>query len=81
MSKLTTVPTFTFNQGGPFNMDGETEKPIHVDFYNGCIVIRQDGIYSQQEEILIHPKYLKAFCKEIQKHLPEAEHWLNRNTK
>lgn len=60
MSKLITVPTFTFNQGD-FGLESEAEKSISVDFYNGCIVLRQDGEFVQQEEILIHPKYAAAF--------------------
>jgi hypothetical protein len=76
--QLITVPTFTFNQGDVFDMDGTAEKPIHVDFYDGVICLRQDGNYDQQEEIIISPKYLAALFKAIMKHKPEAERMLKR---
>lgn len=70
MSELITVPTFCFNQGkiGDMNFD----SAIHVDFYNGSIVLRQDGEYDQQEQIRICPEYLIGLFREIKKHLPEA---------
>lgn len=71
-TKLISVPTFTFNQGDML-LDNEFERPISVDFYNGCIVLRQDGEFENQEEILISPKFLDALFKEIKKHKPEAE--------
>ena len=71
-TKLIKVPTFTFNQGDPMS-DSEFEKPISVDFYNGCICLRQDGDFDTQEEILISPKYFDALVKEIKRHKPEAE--------
>lgn len=71
-TKLITTPTFTFNQGDQF-YDSEFERPISVDFYNGNITLRQDREYEQQEEILIHPKYLDALFKAIKKHKVEAD--------
>lgn len=41
MTELITVPTFVFSQGKLGDVDFET--PIHVDYYNGTIVLRQDG--------------------------------------
>jgi hypothetical protein len=76
MSELITVPTFTFSQGKPG--DDVFESPIHVDFYNGCIVLRQDGEYTQQEQINILPQHLDALFREIKKHRPEAEHFLTK---
>ena len=81
MSKLITVPTFTFNQGGIFNSDNEVERPISVDFYNGAICIRQDGEYDVQEEIIIHPKFVAAFFKEVLKHKKEADSFLEMQNK
>ena len=78
MADLTTVPTFTFRQGSLFDGDIDVERPITVKFYNGSISIEQEGEFDKDEIVLFHPKFLKAFCKEILKHLPEAEHWLNR---
>lgn len=77
MSELITVPTFIFNQGTLLEVQG-AERPIHVDFYNGTIVLRQDGQYDQQEEIKISPEYLEKLFRKIKKHLPEAEKMLNR---
>jgi hypothetical protein len=77
MAKLITVPTFIFQQGDMWDQEGDSEKPIHVDYYNGSICLRQDGEYEKQEEIIISPKYLNALFKEIKKHLPEAEAMLN----
>ena len=77
MAELITVPTFTFNQGKANDGDYE-ENPISVDFYNGSIILRQDGSFDQQEKIVIHPKYLDALFKEIKKHRPEAEHMVSK---
>lgn len=74
MSELITVPTFTFKQGELFDTD--VEQPLHVDYFNGSIQIRQDGGYDQQESINISSKHIKAFFKEVLKHLPDAEHYL-----
>lgn len=71
MSELITVPTFVFNQGDLGDM--KFELPIHVDYYNGTIVLRQDGDYDAQETINISPEYLDKLFKEIKKHLPEAK--------
>lgn len=77
MSDLITVPTFTFNQGKLF-IDTETELPISVDFYNGTIILRQDGDYDQQEEVKIHPAYFEKLVKAIRKNLPEANKYLKK---
>lgn len=74
-TELITVPTFTFNQGDIFQ-DAETERPISVDFYKDSIVLRQDGNFDQQEQILIHSKYLDALFKAIKKHKMEADEYL-----
>lgn len=79
MAELITVPTFTFNQGDMYQSDPDSERPIHVDFYNGTICLRQDGEFEQQEEIKISPKYLDRFFREIKKHLPDAEAVLKLN--
>lgn len=73
--KLITVPTFIFNQGDML-IDDCFERPIHVDFYDNCISLRQDGEYKQQEEIVISPKHIKALFREIIKHQKEATHFL-----
>lgn len=73
MASLITVPTFTFNQGDVFNQDEHSERPIHVDYYNGSICLRQDGDFVSQEEIIISPKHLDALFKEIKKHQKDAE--------
>jgi hypothetical protein len=80
MPELITVPTFTFNQGDIINGDVDVEVPISVDYYNGCICLRQDGDYDKQEEIKIHPKHVKAFFKEVLKHLPDAEYHLKNRS-
>jgi hypothetical protein len=68
---LITVPTFVFHQG---DLGDETfEMPIHVDFYNGTIVLRQKGDYDTLEEIKIAPENLDALFKEIKRHKPSAE--------
>lgn len=81
MSELITVPTFTFNQGSLFNGDTDVERPIHVDYYNGTITLRQEGEFTQEETINIHPKFLDALFKEIKKHLPNANKMLDLKTK
>lgn len=68
-TRLRTVPTFTFYQS---NEDG-IEQPINVCFYNGTITLEQNN-----NEVLIMPSELKALFKAIQKHQPEAEHWLSK---
>lgn len=79
-TKLISVPTFTFNQGNLFS-DIESERPISVDFYNGSIVLRQDGDYDEQEQILIHPKFFDALVKEIRKHKISAYNILESRNK
>lgn len=76
MSDLINVPTFTFEQGDPFQADGNSEYPIQVLYYNGSISLEQNG-----NAINILPSHLKNLHKEITKHLAEAEHWLKRNNK
>lgn len=71
-SQLITVPTFTFNQGDMFE-DGEFERPVSVDFYNGCICLRQDGDYPIQETIKIHPAFFEKLVKAIRRHKVEAD--------
>jgi hypothetical protein len=78
MSQLKTVPTFTFKQGDIFKMDSSVERPITVNYYNGSIELEQDGEYDAPEIIQIHPEYIKAFFKEVLKHIPEAEQWLKK---
>ena len=78
--KLTIVPTFTFNQGDMFT-DDQFERPVHVDFYENCIAIRQDGEYKQQEEIKLHPKYIKELFRQIIKHQKDAEEIRNMRNK
>lgn len=80
MAELITVPTFTYNQGTHNKNDFE-ESPITVSFYNGSINLTQEGEFDIRESINISPKHLDKLFKEIKKHLPEAESWLNRNTK
>lgn len=76
MADLMTVPTFVFNQGDVFDENG-AERPIHVDYYNGSICLRQyDG--DVKEEIIISEDYLHSLFKEIKKHLPDAQHFLNK---
>jgi hypothetical protein len=77
MANLITVPTFIFNQGKP-DGDLDYERPIHVDYYNGSICLRQDGDFEEQEQILISPQYLDKLFKEIKKHQADAEKSLKR---
>lgn len=74
MAELITVPTFVFNQGDVFSENG-AERPVHIDYYNGSVCIRQyDG--DEKNEIVLSPEFVKPLFKEIIKHLPEAEHCL-----
>jgi len=75
-TELITVPTFTFNQGNVWNSETEVERPISIDFYNGTIVLRQDGEFDAQEQINIHPAYFEKLVKAIRKNLPEANKML-----
>jgi hypothetical protein len=76
MSELTTVPMFVFYQG---NLgDGDWEKPIEVKYYNGCIQLEQQGEYAQPEKISVHPEFVVALLKEIKKHLPDANYFINK---
>ena len=70
---LISVPTFTFYQGDVFNSDIDLERPISIDFYNGSIVLRQEGEFDIPETINIHPAYFERLVKAIRKFKPEAE--------
>ncbi len=72
MSHLKTVPTFVFNQ----NAEDIFEQPIIVSYYNGSIELSQND-----ESIVIHPELIKGLFKEIIKHQPEAQAWLDRKFK
>jgi hypothetical protein len=75
-TELITVPTFVFHQG---DLGDDTfEMPIHVDFYNGTIVLRQKGDYDQMEEIKLSPENLDVLFKEIKRHKLDAESMLKR---
>lgn len=75
-TELITVPTFVFPQGKIG--DDNYERPIHVDYYNGSIILRQDGDYDQQEVIHLAPDQIEALFKEIKRHKHNAEAMLNR---
>lgn len=75
-TELITVPTFVFPQGKLG--DNNYESPIHVDFYNGSICLRQDGDYEQMEQIIIDPKHLESLFKEIKRHRANAEAMLKK---
>lgn len=80
MSDLTTVPTFTYRQGK--HSDGNFEEnPIQVEYYNGAIILRQEGAFDIDENISISPKHLDALFRAIKKNMPEAKVWLERNSK
>lgn len=81
MAKLITVPTFTFYQSDLLYQEINAEKPIHVDYYNGTIVLRQEGQFTAQNEILISPDHMNFLFKEIKKHLKEATEILNMKNK
>lgn len=72
MAHLKTVPTFVFNQ----NAEDMFEQPITVAYYNGSIELSQND-----ESIVIHPELIKGLFKEIIKHQPEAQGWLDRKFK
>jgi hypothetical protein len=76
MSELTSVPMFVFYQGTPGN--NNWERPIEVRFYNGSIELSQQGEYTQSERISIHSDFVVALLKEIKKHLPDANFFLNK---
>jgi hypothetical protein len=76
MTELITVPTFVFPQGKLG--DENYEAPIHVDFYNGTIILRQDGEYEKQEEIKLSYDQIDTLFKAIKKHRPDAEAMLKR---
>lgn len=73
MPDLITVPSFVFQQGDPFDQDPLSEQFIHVQYYDGTIVLEQEG-----NEVKISPDYFEALFKEIRKHKPEAEKALKR---
>lgn len=76
-NELTTVPTFTYRQGKYAN-DTFKENPITVSFYNGTISLTQEGYYDQDECVNLHPDHVKGLFKAILKHMPEAQHWLDK---
>lgn len=76
MTQLISVPTFVFPQGKLG--DDDYEVPIHVDYYNGTIVLRQEGEYEQPEEIKLSPKMVEKLFKEIKRHRSDAEVLLKR---
>lgn len=73
-TELITVPTFVFPQGKLG--DTNYERPIHVDYYNGSICLRQDGEFTQQEQIILLPEHIEALFREIKRHRKDAEHIL-----
>jgi hypothetical protein len=76
MPDLTTVPSFIFYHGKLG--DNGWERPIHVQFYNGSITIEQQGEYDVPESIQLSPAYVKKLLKEIIKHIPDAQYWLDK---
>jgi hypothetical protein len=76
MTELITVPTFVLPQGKIGDENYET--PIHVDYYNGVIVLRQEGEYDKPEEIKLSYDQIDALFKAIKKHRPDAEAVLKR---
>lgn len=75
-TELITVPTFVFPQGKLG--DEDYERPIHVDYYNGSICLRQDGELDQQEIIHLLPDQVDALFREIKRHKKNAEAMLKR---
>lgn len=69
MAHLVTVPNFVFDQEN----DDISEYPITVAYYNGSIELSQ-----RDNSIILHPDLVKQLFKEIIKHQPEAQHWLDR---
>lgn len=69
MANLITRPTFTFNQGDPFNEEEESEYPIQVIYWDEDILT----LKQEDNEVVIRKEYLKPLLKEILKHLPTAE--------
>lgn len=82
MAKLTTAPTFTFNQGDMFNgEDPSVERPIRVSYFDGSLLLEQDGDFDQPEQVIISTDYFEKLVKEIRKHLPEATLFLKERFK
>lgn len=65
MTRLVIVPNFSFDQ--------EDDYPITVSFYNESIELSQ-----RDNSIIVHSNFVKKLFKEIIKHQPEAEKWLER---
>lgn len=73
MNQLITVPTFTFEQGDPWEQEPDSERPIQVLYYDNCISLEQNG-----ESVLISPAHFENLFKAIRKHLPEANKALKK---
>ena len=69
MAHLVTVPNFVFDQEN----EDVNEYPVTVAYYNGSIELSQ-----RDNSIILHPDFVKQLFKEIIKHQPEAEKWLER---
>jgi hypothetical protein len=63
MAELITVPTFTFNQGDPFDYEIISEYPITVKYYSNEVELVQNG-----KTIIIRYEFLDSLFKEIKKH-------------
>ncbi len=64
-SDLVNVPSKTFYQG----QWGTSEKPIIMNFYNGCIELDQQD----NPKILISDEYLEKFIASLRKGKKEAD--------
>lgn len=73
MSKLITIPNFTFTQGDPFDLEEGTEYPIEVQYYRDSICLVQNG-----NEILISGSHYKKLFKEAAKHYEEAQAFIKK---
>lgn len=71
--KLITVPNIVFTQD---TEEGGVEHPITICYYIGSIELRQN-----ENQILLMPELAKQFCKDLLKHLPEAEEWYEKRNK
>lgn len=71
MAELKTVPTFIFKQGDIY--DGG-EQPVQVSYYQNDIV----EIETDNGSVLISKHYAKALFREINKHWPIAQQFLDR---
>lgn len=64
-SQLTNVPSKVFYQGEW----GEVEKPIIINYYNGCIGLDQQD----NTEVLINDDNLEQFIKSLRKGFKQAK--------